>query len=863
MSNLSELLPAGAGAKSADFVASGTLSSGQTVVLKADGTVSSVTQTSSSSGTPVAFNAGSARTYRPVAVVYHPVQDKTVFFYKDSGGSNAGKAIVGTVSGATISFAGASEYEFESNAIGEVLTAVYDSNIDRIVVFYELTANNRTEAKVVTVSGNTLSFSGSSGVGGTTNYENGTTCFDSVANKIIFAASSQTSSGYGEARVITATTSTGAGGVTSGSPVIFQSNSVASMQAVYDENSDKTVIVYAQGSFGAKAIVGTVSGTAITFGTAGTVSTAGNGSINVAAAYDSDNYKVVAAYRTDVIGDSARSCVGTVSGTDITFGSETEYLTDSADHTAIVYDKKAKKIVIAFCDDNSDGELVEGTVSGDTISFTSPTVFVAASINDMDKACVYDSTAEKTVFAYQLDSNKDEYAFVHQSAATDASDFIGITDQAIADTATGAVIVQGGVITNTGLIPVAAVSFGTASSPASQGMFNTRMAYDSTSNKIVLAYEDQSNSNYGTAVIGTISGTTISWGTPVVFNSASTADGSIDVVYDPDQNKSVIVYRDIGNSGYGTAIVGTVSGTTISFGSEVVFSTRSSYYINATYDAAQDKVLIVFADGTAPSYAYTGYMVVGTVSGSSISFGSEVQFESSTISGTALALQYDASASKSLIVYAVSSANYAASITISGTTPSIGTKNNWASTSARNTEAVYIASSSKCVFAYSTTATDSPSFSAVATIDSGTGNVTVAASSSIVSATAQNERGLAYDIGAGSLVYVYNATNNYMSVVLGSISGDSVTWGEPTVLDSSGYANANFPATVYNSTEEKTVIAYRNATDSQSVVTNITANTPLTTGSDYYVQADGTLSTTVSSVPAGRALSSTSILLEG
>jgi len=39
--------------------------------------------------------------------------------------------------------------------------------------------------------------------------------------------------------------------------------------------------------------------------------------------------------------------------------------------------------------------------------------------------------------------------------------------------------------------------------------------------------------------------------------------------------------------------------------------------------------------------------------------------------------------------------------------------------------------------------------------------------------------------------------------------------------------------------------------------------TGLTTGSDYYVQSDGTISTTVSSVPAGRALSSTSILLEG
>ena len=42
MSNLSDLLPAGAGAKSAEFTADGTLSSGQTVALQSDGTVAPV-----------------------------------------------------------------------------------------------------------------------------------------------------------------------------------------------------------------------------------------------------------------------------------------------------------------------------------------------------------------------------------------------------------------------------------------------------------------------------------------------------------------------------------------------------------------------------------------------------------------------------------------------------------------------------------------------------------------------------------------------------------------------------------------------------------------------------------------------------
>ena len=47
MSNLSDLLPAGAGGKTADFTASGTLSSGQVVVLNSNGTVSGVTETTS------------------------------------------------------------------------------------------------------------------------------------------------------------------------------------------------------------------------------------------------------------------------------------------------------------------------------------------------------------------------------------------------------------------------------------------------------------------------------------------------------------------------------------------------------------------------------------------------------------------------------------------------------------------------------------------------------------------------------------------------------------------------------------------------------------------------------------------------
>jgi hypothetical protein len=114
--------------------------------------------------------------------------------------------------------------------------------------------------------------------------------------------------------------------------------------------------------------------------------------------------------------------------------------------------------------------------------------------------------------------------------------------------------------------------------------------YDAQNQKIVLAYRDNGNSSYGTAVVGTVSGSTITFGTPVVFEAATT--DSIAATFDTTTNKIVITYSDSGNSSYGTAIVGTVSGTSISFGSAVVFEAASTSYISVVYDSTNGKVVV-------------------------------------------------------------------------------------------------------------------------------------------------------------------------------------------------------------------------------------------------------------------------------
>ena len=116
----------------------------------------------------------------------------------------------------------------------------------------------------------------------------------------------------------------------------------------------------------------------------------------------------------------------------------------------------------------------------------------------------------------------------------------------------------------------------------SGAIVNNCSAYDTANDRIVIAYRDNGNSNYGTAVVGTVSGTSISFGTPVVFLTANFAHTSM--TFDSVNNKIVIAFMDVGNSNYGTGIVGTVSGTSISFGTKVVFESARIEQTSSAFD---------------------------------------------------------------------------------------------------------------------------------------------------------------------------------------------------------------------------------------------------------------------------------------
>jgi len=362
-----------------------------------------------------------------------------------------------------------------------------------------------------------------------------------------------------------------------GTPVVFETANSEYISTTYDSSNDRVVIAYADdgnSNYGT-AVVGTVSGTSISFGTPVVFESAEVRFVSTV--YDSTNNKVGIFYRQQSAPNyPGFGIVGTVSGTSISFGSAVIFRSQYCEEISAVFDSTSNKVVVAYLDgSNSDyGTAVVGTISGTSISFGSEVVFESAATYQI--STTYDSTIDRVVIAYR-DAGNSNY---------------------------GTAVV--------GTVSGTSISFGTPVVYLSSLVSFNSATYDSKEERVVIAYRDGGNSNYGTAIVGSVTGTSISFGTAVVFETGVT--NFISATYDSTSDKVVIAYEDGSNSSYGTAIVGTVSGTTISFGTAVVFEAADSGYISATYDSTDDRVVIAYRDVGNGNY---GTAVVGSP-GSSI-----------------------------------------------------------------------------------------------------------------------------------------------------------------------------------------------------------------------------------------------------
>ena len=178
--------------------------------------------------------------------------------------------------------------------------------------------------------------------------------------------------------------------------------------------------------------------------------------------------------------------------------------------------------------------------------------------------------------------------------------------------------------------------------------------YDSYNDRVVFAWRDQNNSNYGTAIVGQIKGRTITWGTKTTFLTAQAE--YISMAFDTSQNKVLICFKHDGDGQKGYGIVATVdpSNNSITFGTAVKFNDNGvTLYIRAAFDSNSNKTVIVYSDG---GDSYHGYSIVATISGTSVSYGTAVEFVN--IEVNELAVTFDSEHNKIALAYRKGSPNY-------------------------------------------------------------------------------------------------------------------------------------------------------------------------------------------------------------
>ena len=592
------------------------------------------------SGTSISF--GSAAEFENAvisdpAITFDTDTNKVIIAYRDEGNSNYGTAIVGTVSGTSISFGSPTVYQ---SANASETAIAYDSNAQRIIVAYTNGGDgDHGYAAVGTVSG-----TGFSGFGTPVEFRNAdlrynSIVFDSNANKVVVIWREDDDSNKGKFVIGTV--------ATSGNTVTFDattlttfesSNGVAWTSSVFDSSNNKVLIAWHLYPIGKSAIlqvgfsneklttenfIGTsahsaADGAKVLVNTQGAIDenqsglTAGqtffvdkNGDLQLTTnitqgagtpavfasgsmldgdiLFDPDSGKMILAYY-DSASAKGRYIVATISGTDVTFGTagqigSNEYVY----YASLAYDTNSDRVVLFYMDANNYAKAIVGTVSGTTISWGSP-VTVKEDSTAWHQA-IFDPDTNKIVVAFR-DQNQ-------VASGNGAKAAVGTVDPSDNSISFGSLVAFDG------------------------GMVYSDIAYDTTNNKVVIAYSDEGNSNYGTAIVGTVSGTSISFGTAVVWRS----DGAnlTEMSFDSNESRVVIAHRGPNSPDNGRAIVGTVSGTSISFGSAADFDSSASQDIAIAFDSNVNKHLIIYRDANNSNY-FTG--IIGTVSGTSISFGS-------------------------------------------------------------------------------------------------------------------------------------------------------------------------------------------------------------------------------------------------
>ncbi|MCK5613050.1 hypothetical protein KAR91_64855, partial [Candidatus Pacearchaeota archaeon] len=213
------------------------------------------------------------------------------------------------------------------------------------------------------------------------------------------------------------------------------------------------------------------------------------------------------------------------------------------------------------------------------------------------------------------------------------------------------------------------------------------VALDST--RVLVCYRDTGNSNYGTAIVLTAnSDNTISTGTPAVYEPLNSTD--YNSVCKVATDKALVCYN---SPSQGKANVLSISGTSITVGTQAEFNSNTVSYVSVC-EIGTDKALVCFTDSGGLHYGKA--RVLECYGTTTITAGTLSSYANATTLYHSVAhLDVD----KAVVCFATGTTGYSAVLTITGTSIANGALSTFES-AAVSFVSVAALSSTKAVVCY-------------------------------------------------------------------------------------------------------------------------------------------------------------------
>jgi hypothetical protein len=463
VSNLSDLMPAGASGKTIEAVATATITTKKPVILNSAGTVTQIAETSVSEDIPqgaISEAEGSVELHN-IQTAIDVSSDKVVLVAR--GASSYLNAIVGDINTSTGAITWGSLTVLNS-LNSQYPDIVSDPNATGKFVVTFSSGHTQSKIALITVTGTTPAYAGELNIGSGTKYFK--LAADPNTSQAFVAGAPDGSTRYINCVGITYSGTT----FTVGSQQAMSSTTVeerSGFSIAFDQvTAGKFACAYRQyaspnyGYF----VAGTISGTAVTPGTeevflSAAINTAAQG---VRIAFDGNTAdKLVVAYKKDGATADISAIGATLSGTDATWGTAVDDTAGAvvryiynimsipgiADTYYAVHTEGSSSV-------NATPHAVKITTTGTAVTFGTIVEIAGTGYQTSEEQGGVDMNRNDTggfVLCWKESATNDSEGVYSQGAYTSSNltstNFVGIADAGISTSATGTIVVQGGTIT--------------------------------------------------------------------------------------------------------------------------------------------------------------------------------------------------------------------------------------------------------------------------------------------------------------------------------------------------------------------------------------------------------------------------------